>query len=192
MRTLLLVLVLLGSTAAHGQPGQTEPIGYYAQQPVQLQLSEEQQALLARGEIPIGGYITGGILSYVLGFGIGHAVQGRWTEKGWIFTAGEVASITAILYGVSQANRYDPEYSYGSHDHQNRRGRNYALAGIVGLLGFRVWGVVDAWVAPPIHNRKVRALKQQLGLTPPSYGFYLAPPQSPSGSGGVAGLSLRF
>lgn len=192
MRTLLLVLVLLGSTAAHAQPGQTEPIGYYVQQPVQLQLSEEQQALLARGEIPLGAYITGGILSYALGFGIGHAVQGRWREGGWIFTAGEVASVTAIIFGASEANRYDRAYPSSEYEGQNRRGQKYMVAGIVGLIGFRVWGVIDAWVAPPIHNRKVRALKQQLGLTPPSYSFYLAPPQGSSGSGGVAGLSLSF
>lgn len=195
MRSLLLLLVLLGSTAAQAQPGATEPVGYYVQQPaLQLQLTDEQHALLARGEISIGKYVTGGVLSYVLGFGIGHAVQGRWSERGWIFTAGEVASLTAILYGIAQIdhNHYDPEYPSENHDRQNRRGGQYAIAGIVGLLAFRAWGVVDAWVAPPIHNRKVRALKQQLGLAPPAYGFYLAPAQASGGTGGVAGLSLRF
>ena len=37
-------------------------------------------------------YYAGGALSILPGFGIGHAVQGRWREKGWIFTAGEVVS----------------------------------------------------------------------------------------------------
>ncbi|MBA3456160.1 MAG: hypothetical protein H0T42_23880 [Deltaproteobacteria bacterium] len=195
MKILPLVFVLLGSTAAQAQPGQTEPVGYYVQQPVvQLQLSEEQHDLLARGEIPIGKYITGGILSYVVGFGVGHAVQGRWGEKGWIFTVGEAASMTAIIYGLLQIDHRD-DYrgsEYEPDRTRDRRGQKIALAGLVGLAAFRVWGIVDAWVAPPRHNRKVRALKQQIGLAPPTYGFYLAPPQNPSASGAVAGLSLSF
>ena len=176
---------------AHAQPGQTEPLGYYMQQPtVQLQLSPEQHDLLARGEISIGRYVTGGILSYALGFGVGHAVQGRWGDDGWVFTVGGSASLIAILYGLTQIDhRYDPETGqYNS----SRHGHTIAMAGIVGLVGFRIWEVVDAWVAPPIRNRKVRALKQQLGLAPPVLGFYLAPPQNPNASGGIAGLSLRF
>jgi len=227
MRATLLILVMLGSTAAHGQPGQTAPAPegapmapqpdgappqpyyppqqpyyppqqpyyppqqpyypppqpYYPPQPqvVQLQLTEQQHLLLEQGEISIGRYVTGGILSYVAGFGIGHAVQGRWSERGWIFTFGEVASFGAMLYGVAQCC-------------QHQRGENYILAGALMLAAFRVWGVVDAWVVPPHHNKQVRALRRSLGLSPPPsrYGLYLAPPQTPNGSGGVAGLSLSF
>jgi hypothetical protein len=199
MRTLLLISVLLASTAAQAQPGQTEPMpyepqGYYAQQPVvQLQLTGEQADLLAQGEISIGRYITGGILAYGVGFGVGHAVQGRWSDQGWIFTVGESASMIAILYGLTQVgHRHGFDEDPYQDNQRDRRGRNYALAGIVGLVGFRIWEVVDAWAAPPFHNRKVRALKRQLGLAPPVYGFYLAPPQNPSASGGVAGLSVSF
>ena len=203
MRTLLLIAVLLGPAVAYAQPGTTEPMpyepqGYYAQQPaVQLQLTGEQADLLARGEISIGRYITGGILAYGVGFGVGHAVQGRWSDQGWIYTVGESASLIAIMYGLTQLadgrNNFDGTYQDDYQENQrDRRGRNYALAGIVGLVGFRIWEVVDAWAAPPFHNRKVRALKRQLGLAPPELGFYLAPPQNPSASGGVAGLSLSF
>ena len=96
----------------------------------------------------------------------------------------------AILYGLTQVGGFD-EDPY-ENNKRERRGQNYAIAGIVGLVGFRIWEVVDAWAAPPLHNRKVRALKRQLGLAPPVYGVYLAPPQSSSASGGVAGLSLSF
>ena len=208
MRTLLLILVMLGSTAARAQPGQTPPSPegapldpaeqpyvppqqpyyppqqpYYPPQPqvVQLQLTEEQQELLARGEISLGQYITGGILAYVAGFGIGHAVQGRWNERGWIFTVGEVGSLGVLFYGLTQCC-------------QHQRGQGYMLGGLFALAGFRIWAIVDAWVVPPSHNRQVRALRRSLGLTPPPsrYGLYLAPPQTPEGSGGVAGLSLQF
>jgi len=68
------------------------------------------------------------------------------------------------------------------------------LGGALALVGFRIWAVVDAWVVPPAHNRKVRALRRSLGLTPPPVALrpLLAPPQTPEGSGGVAGLSLSF
>jgi|SRR5665647_2668115 len=196
MRTLLVIAVLLGSTVAQAQPGTTEPMpyepqGYYAQPPmVQLQLTEAQQDLLARGEISIGRYVTGGILSYAIGFGVGHAVQGRWNDQGWIYTVGEGAAGVAIMYGLSQA--IGGRGGFDGNTERNRRGERYLIGGFLVLAGFRVWEVVDAWVAPPIHNRKVRALKQQLGLAPPVYGFYLAPPQSPDATGGVAGLALRF
>ena len=196
MRTLL-ILLLLGSTAAQAQPGQTDPMppgepqGYYAQPPmVQLQITAEQADLLSRGEVPIGKYITGGILSYAVGFGVGHAVQGRWSDQGWIYTVGESASLVAMVYGLAQMSGRQG-FDQGPSQRQHR-GENYFVAGIIALAGFRVWEVVDAWVAPPIHNRRVRALKQQLGLAPPTYGFYLAPPQGSAAAGGVAGLSLSF
>ncbi|MEQ1737679.1 MAG: hypothetical protein ABL886_14895 [Rhodoglobus sp.] len=67
-------------------------------------------------------------------------------------------------------------------------------SGIVGIIAFRVWEVVDAWVGPPLHNKKVRGLRGSLGLGPQLAvkGLYLAPPQTPQGSGGVAGLELSF
>ena len=40
-------------------------------------------------------YITSGVASVFPGFGIGHAVQGRWLEKGWKFTAGSSLVIGA-------------------------------------------------------------------------------------------------
>ncbi|HYX31582.1 MAG TPA: hypothetical protein VE954_00620 [Oligoflexus sp.] len=35
-------------------------------------------------------HFVGGALSVVPGFGLGHTVQSRWRESGWIFTAGDV------------------------------------------------------------------------------------------------------
>ena len=45
-------------------------------------------------EISKNRYITGGVLGTALGFGIGHAVQGRWlSDKGWIFTSAELVTL---------------------------------------------------------------------------------------------------
>ena len=34
-----------------------------------------------------GQYIMGGVFGTVIGYGIGHAMQGRWTKTGWIHTS---------------------------------------------------------------------------------------------------------
>ena len=36
--------------------------------------------------ISTGRYIGGGLASMIFGFGTGHAIQGRYSERGWIFT----------------------------------------------------------------------------------------------------------
>jgi len=200
--TILILTTMLYSTVALAQPGAVEPgedpreappVPVYAppppqqyyQQPVQLELTEEQQDLLAQGEIPKGKWIAGGIVAYVVGFGIGHAVQDRYSDRGWIFTVGEVGSLASIIYG----------FSVLSHDIEGNwdRGGGYIVGGIIGTIGFRVWEIVDAWVAPPLHNKKVRALRHAVGLGPQLSlkGFYVAPPATQA-SGGVAGLSLTF
>jgi len=203
--TTIFILTLLFSTVALAQPGAVEPgeeggapppaapvyagpppqQPYYTQ-PVQLELTEEQQDLLARGEIPKGKWIAGGIVAYVVGFGIGHAVQDRYSDRGWIFTVGEVGSLASIVYGFSVLTR---DVESGRWE----RGGGYIVGGIIGMAAFRVWEVVDAWVAPPLHNKKVRGLRHALGLGPQLSleGLYLAPPQV-QGSGGVAGLSMSF
>ena len=38
--------------------------------------------------LPAERFIAGGVTGTVLGLGIGHGVQGRWNEKGWIFLLG--------------------------------------------------------------------------------------------------------
>lgn len=49
-------------------------------------------------EVSKTNYYAGGVLGTLPGFGIGHAVQGRWMEKGWIFTAGEIVSAAGLVY----------------------------------------------------------------------------------------------
>src|SRR5687767_4797890 len=50
--------------------------------------------------VPTGKYITGGILASTVGFGIGHGVQGRYGDKGWIYTATEAGGLALMLAGV--------------------------------------------------------------------------------------------
>ena len=55
-------------------------------------------------------FVAGGMLSILPGFGVGHAVQGRWLrDYGWIFTAGQVASLMGI--GRHDTHCYTPSSS---------------------------------------------------------------------------------
>ena len=219
MRKLALLVVLIGSNAAAQpgadapypeppppapvQPAQPPPPQPYGQPPpgyvpggyvpggmVPLQLTPDQVELLQKGEISDGQHVGGAFVSVFLGFGIGQAVQGRYGETGWIFTVGEIASFTALTVGLVQAigdcSSLD-EFCEGS------RGDGLIIGGLVGLLVFRVWEVVDAFGGPPKHNRKVRELKMRLGMPMPMYTQRVTPYVNRTrDSGATAGLVFRF
>lgn len=192
MRPLPVLAVLALATGyVHAQPGATPPPPpppVYAPPPgpapyvppphtyaPPAQLTPEEAKLLARGEISSGTHVAGGLAAFFLGLGVGHGIQGRWDETGWIFTVGELASIAAIIVGIGE-------------------GEDGALVvgGAVGLVVFRVWEVVDAFAGPARHNRRLRELRTRLGYPPAPYAItpFVAPPRD--GAGGVAGVSVRF
>ncbi len=177
-----------------GYPQQYPP-GYSPQQPpMQVQLTVDDQWLLQRGYISDGEYIGGGLVALFIGFGVGQAVQGRWGEKGWIFTLGEGVSIAALFYGVVQAlSCIDRNRTDGSGTCSGDEGVGVTLIGFAGFSVFRVWETIDAFAAPPEHNRKVRALRARLGMPEPMYSR-LTPYVSPTRDrdGGTAGVTLRF
>ncbi len=194
-----LACVLAIASVASAQPGASPPPpppvyapppppppGYGYPQPVAL--TTEDQRLLSRGLISPGAHVGGAAVSFFLGFGTGQAVQGRWTDTGWIFTVGEIASIAAIIIGVG--NEIDDCYdSYCDEDNDG-----LIVVGVIGLVGFRIWELVDAFAGPSSHNRRVRDLHMRLGYPPPSYysvAPYVAPARGGHG-GGVAGITLRF
>jgi hypothetical protein len=122
-----------------------------------ISLSEKDQEVLSIGEISDTSYIVGGVLgTYPIGFGIGHVIQGRWSEQGWIFTAGEAASLGAILAGVSGCIR-DSDFDT---DHCSGFNSTLIIGGLLGFVGFRVWEIVDVWATPPSQNRKYKELKK--------------------------------
>ncbi|MEO8707386.1 MAG: hypothetical protein ABI867_45585 [Kofleriaceae bacterium] len=173
--------------------------GGYAPPPynyVPVQLTAEDQALLAEGEITDGQHVGGAVAGLFFGFGIGQAVQGRWSDTGWIFTLGEAASITAMVIGaVKSFDCIDSNDTIGgsSSGCSNASGSGLLIGGFVGFMVFRVWEVVDAFGGPPKHNRRVRELKMRLGIPQPIYSQRLTPYVNKArDGGGVAGLSLRF
>jgi hypothetical protein len=168
-----------------------QPYGPQAQ-PMQVQLTVDEQWLLERGYISDGEHIGGGLAALMLGFGIGQAVQGRWSDKGWIFTVGEGVSLLAMFYGIAES--FDCGYDeYGYDRNCEDKGMGIFFAGILGFTVFRVWETVDAFAAPSAHNRKVRQLRARLGMPVPMYSGltpFVAPVRN--GDGGTAGLTFRF
>lgn len=185
-----------GYPPAGGYPppagGYPPPAGYppagYAQ-PV-VMLTPEELELLHRGEISDGEHIAGGALALFFGFGVGQAVQGRWSDTGWVFTLGETASIAAVIAGAVAIADDCFDVDQNCDDANDSAGTGLLVAGIIGISVFRIWEIVDAFAGPSSHNARVRELRMRVGAPQPYYGPYFAPPKD--GTGGVAGLTIRF
>ena len=140
----------------------TAPI--YDAQRKGIQLTEKDKEVLEIGEISTGRYVAGGILgTYPIGFGIGHAIQGRWSEQGWIFTAGELGSVAMLLGGLSSCLKGDADDFFDDCS----GGENALITvGLIGFIGFRIWEIVDVWAVPPSHNKKHRELQEYINKAP--------------------------
>jgi hypothetical protein len=211
-RTLLPCVVLLalswcGARAATAQPSAAPCQPCYLTPPlappgvVQVQLSSAEHELLARGEISVGRYVTGMVMTHLFGFGIGHAVQGRWTERGWIFTFGEAAAFASLARGLLRSfgpcyvvinNHSDGPPSTCSQPRRRQDGM-FLLGGLIALVGLRVWEGLDVSIAPVRHNRRVRELRKRLAPEPGEAYTRVTPYLAPSFDGGaMAGLSSSF
>jgi hypothetical protein len=159
-----------------------------------VQLTPEEQKLLQQGEIPLVLHAGGVALDWFVGFGIGQAIQGRWSDTGWIFTLGEAGSITLMIVGVVRAFSCDVE----SNSCNNGDAGVLLVGGVIGYMVFHIWSIVDAALGPANHNRKVRDVKRKVGIPvmeARQVAPYVAPPMAPAhggGGGGVAGLTFRF
>ena len=143
--TLLSILLVLTSNqalASEGESGKLTP------------LSKHDRRILDRGIIPQGRYIAGGIVGSTVGFGIGHAIEGRYRDQGWIFTAGEGASVTAIFVAILAC--------FGDPPPGQTCTPPVALAwgGLIGLVGFHIWETIDVWVGPTADTRRYHELRK--------------------------------
>ncbi|MGZ3743527.1 MAG: hypothetical protein ACXWRE_04505 [Pseudobdellovibrionaceae bacterium] len=144
-------------------------------------LDEEDRRILRIGEISTTSYVVGGILgTYPLGLGIGHAIQGRYTDKGWIFTVGELASVAVVAAGVGSC--WDSVTATSGSCNSST-----LFLGAVGYVGFRIWEIVDVWAAPLEINRRYHELK--LRMEPR---VSLSPMIAPTKDGAVLGLNMTF
>lgn len=115
-------------------------------------LTDEDSKILREGEISTPAYIIGGILgTWPLGLGVGHAIQGRYIDKGWIFTTGELASLGVFVMSAGSCI-------------ENKHCSNNSLIALSlwSYIGFRIWEVIDVWAAPLEINRRYHNLKQRV------------------------------
>ena len=97
-----------------------------------------------RKTISQGRYIVGGVAGIFPGFGIGHAIQGRYSDRGWIFTTGSVlipvSFYMTIFFGT--ASGYQP-------DNKFLLSATYASLGLIFIgMGIKIWEMVDVWLLP--------------------------------------------
>jgi hypothetical protein len=144
-----LVIAMLACRLAAAQPGNVPPA--YAYQP-----SPDDRELLASGEIPhVGGAM---VADAFVGFGLGQAIEGRWSETGWIFTFGETIATAVFFDGLAQTICTGPSPRCGNNSNAN----GLALGGALALTVLRVWGFIDTSVVPLRHNARLRELRARL------------------------------
>lgn len=124
-----------------------------------------------RTPVPTGKYITGGILGSAAGFGIGHAIQGRYGDKGWIFTATEATGLVVMSIGAGQCQKDKDD---GTITECTKSQKSLMLTGFGVFLGFHIWEVLDVWLKARPVDEKVSA-------------FLIPDPQAPA-----LGIVYRF
>lgn len=151
----------LSTFAQEGSP--TRPAG----EPVPVTDSTESTS--SRIPVKTSKYVTGGVIGSAIGLGIGHGIQGRYADKGWIFTATEAAGIAMMVAGCNDRKDTDND---GDEECNNQ---GLAGAGLILAIGFHVWEIVDVWTgATPVDEAQPVA-------------FLLPDPKAPS-----VGIAWRF
>lgn len=175
-----------------GQPQPYAPQPYAYQPQPQVQLTAEESEILNRGPINDGAHIGGGLIALFFGLGVGQAVQGRWSDTGWIFTVGEIGSGALMIWGITQV--FDDCWDYNTEtacDGGSNSGGTAIIVGALALTGFRIWEVVDAFAGPASHNRRYKDIQMRAnGYAPPRWGIYSA--RSMDRQATVTGLELKF
>ena len=97
--------------------------------------------------IPIGVPLLSVVLDGPLipTFGIGHAVQGRYMNRGWIFTAGELVFLGSTFYFIFSAGGSVLDGAPLSDVFESGVGMMISL---LGLFSFMIWEAVDVWFLP--------------------------------------------
>lgn len=123
-------------------------------------------------------YHQGAFVGTLFGFGIGHAIQNRYTNKGWIFTMLEGSSVSCFIV-AEIIKQTSPSGTPRSPNLPAMIAVTlWYLGGAVSLVGFKIWESIDLWATPPSRDMiEERSLKGKLSISPilsPSFvGFSL-------------------
>lgn len=105
---------------------------------------------------------TGATIGTVIGFGLGHAIQGRYMDSGWKWTLGEIGT-TVLASSTSSSDCSDglPDPVSGTIKKicvPNGKDPNIALGTILFWLGVRVWQSYDLWSYPPRNSSTANSI----------------------------------
>lgn len=210
VRPLLVALVGLTALVAHAAPAAAQPAPTYQGAPGETAVCSPcyltppmvQGRPMTEGEISTAQHVGGVVAAAYLGFGAGHVIEGRWLERGWIFTAGEVLTLALLFDGLSssfvgacEVDAPDPSQYLSAPSGCSSGSRSSSaewkiMGGLVGFLTLRAWEIVDSYTGPREHNQKVRRLRVLSGRQAVQLAPYLAP--TGDGAGGMAGVAARF
>lgn len=142
--------VLLGfAVAALVGASAHEAVASDPPQPARAAPSSQTQPAASPGISP-GHYAAAGVVGTVIGYGVGHAVAGEWSDFGWIFTAGE---LTPLLVGGATL-------SFERLNDEDRDNDAMGIALLVGYGVFRVIEIVDIWTRPKVRGDSAAASSQ--------------------------------
>jgi hypothetical protein len=184
MRRLIIVLLAGALSVGSGrialaQPGMTAP-----RPPLGLALlTDEERELIVRGEIAPQTRVAGALLGAWIGFGVGHAVQGRFGERGWTFLLLDTATV-----GLLTAGALNCVSIFGDTEPDQCDGDPTLLVGLGMLLVVRTFETIDLLKGPSRHNERVRRAREK------AYGPSLQVSAGPTAdaAGGQVGLLVRF
>ena len=91
-------------------------------------------------------YVTGGVLGSIFGLGIGHAVQGRYSERGWIFTTSDVTGILLLANANCFRGRDSNSQDRAVRERGDCENTGQALLGASLIISSRVLQILDLWV----------------------------------------------
>jgi hypothetical protein len=128
---------------------------------------------------------TGVVAALALGFGSGQAVEGRWKDTGWIFTFGESLSLVFVASSAVDSFRQCAFFPGQACPSAERA----LIGGLIAMGAFRLGEIVDAAVAPGLHNRGVRDARRRLGWASAPH---VAPYVAPTSHGSTVGLTMSF
>ena len=126
-------------------------------------LTQDELDIYRKGPIDQSTHVLGGLLGTFIGFGSGHIMYGMYGQRGWIYTAGEVGSLTLMIIGASRYNNNCTVYYYGQNDcRDSSAGKTELVVGLTGWFLFRIAEIIDVWTAPSSRNYEYGRIRGKL------------------------------
>lgn len=153
-------------------------------------LTSDEIRILKTGPLENPRYITGGILGTTLGFGVGHAIQGRWQNKGWIFTLGESVSLVTLVGAGAWCVTSSAARSFGGEDESTSFSCILTTISATSFIGLRIWESIDLWRGGYEQRKEYKQLMKRLDSNSRKISYSILPVLSANSLG--LGLSMRF